>query len=655
MDCWPTCSPFCECVGGTCQPRLVTVNALRLRTRDGRYLHAAPTGWRRLVAANVSPGANETFLFTPARWPIQSGDTVSLELTGPTFAASGQLVRVDHNPIVLVSGSGKERRRLDSYEIGGPGTGIYVRGPWDAGYAAYPGDTPEERSFDLIKVGGGAIGHGDEISLLINSNWGKTFFFRLTGPGDQATVDADGLSAGLPETVFVVELNEVQPNAGWRPPTVDCQACAVVNGLVTDRASGLPIAGAGVRTRGVLEDHPFDATTAGDGRFTLHDPEGRDCIPLGDIEIVASADRHQTGVVTVTVPDAGTIDVSVKLECTRVQGWVLDVNHNFAPGVAVFLSDPMGRPILDPQGHLFATTTLDDGSFAFDCPQHGAAVVWTDVDLTARASVTIPPEGLSNVILILQQATCGNAIGKVTDQPTGQTIAGARVTVISGGNGYQATTDANGSFRIPCVRPSGVWAMAYATASGHQPGGAYLTVPMVGDSAPVTIPLARRSGPTAVKMRLTWGAVPFDLDAHLSGPQGAGRFHVSFNDPVPVPYADLDGDDMSSFGPEVITIREAAGGQLVPGDYHYWVDNFGHGWQTNPEPNTYAGSMATVTVLAIDAAGLPMQLGSYDVANATGSPADDLWHVVDLTIDASGNVTLHAVQTLQPGVWSDVL
>lgn len=653
MDCWPACSPFCECVDGTCQPRPVTVNALRLRTHDGRYLQAALTGWRRLVAANVSPGADETFLFTPPQWPIQSGDTVSLELTGPTFAASGQLVRVDHNPIVLVSGSGKERHRLDSYEIGGPGTGIYVRGPWDPGYAAYPGDNPEERSFDLVKPGGGAIGDGDEISLRIDSNWGKTFFFRVTGPGDQATVDADGLSFGQPDTVFVVELNEVRPDAGWRPPIVHCQACAVVNGLVTDRASGVPIAGAGVRTMGVLENHPFDATSAGDGRFTLHDPAGRDCIPPGDIQIVASADRHRTGIVTVTVPDTGTIDVSVELECTRVAGWVVDVNRNTAPGVDVFLSDPMGRPLLDPQGHLFATTTLDDGSFAFDCPPHGAAVVWTDVDLTARASVTIPPEGLSNVFLVLQQPTCGNAIGKVTDQPTGQTIAGARVTVISGGNPYQATTGANGSFRIPCVRPSGVWLMAYATASGHVPGGGYVNVPMVGDSAPVTIPLARRAGPVAVKIKLTWGAMPFDLDAHLSGPQASGRFHLSFDDPMPVPYADLDVDDVSAFGPEVITIRENASGQLVAGDYHYWVDNFGHGWGS--DPNTYAASTATVTVLAIDAAGLPSQLGSYDVVNAAGSPADDLWHVVDLTIDFSGNVTLQPVQTLQPGVWSDVL
>ena len=37
MTCWPPCNPWCECVNRKCQPTPVQVNAVRLRTRDGRY------------------------------------------------------------------------------------------------------------------------------------------------------------------------------------------------------------------------------------------------------------------------------------------------------------------------------------------------------------------------------------------------------------------------------------------------------------------------------------------------------------------------------------------------------------------------------------------------------------------------------------------
>ena len=70
-------------------------------------------------------------------------------------------------------------------------------------------------------------------------------------------------------------------------------------------------------------------------------------------------------------------------------------------------------------------------------------------------------------------------------------------------------------------------------------------------------------------------------------------------------------------------------------------------------------SGATVTFaeaieVASDALGNLSQIGRFDVVNATG-PEDDLWHVVDLTIDANGNVVPLVVQTFQPGDQNAVL
>ncbi len=72
-----------------------------------------------------------------------------------------------------------------------------------------------------------------------------------------------------------------------------------------------------------------------------------------------------------------------------------------------------------------------------------------------------------------------------------------------------------------------------------------------------------------LRIVLTWGATPSDLDSHLTGPNSlGGRFHVYYSNKVDGG-AELDLDDVSSYGPETITIK-----QLRDGMYRYSVHNF---------------------------------------------------------------------------------
>lgn len=106
-----------------------------------------------------------------------------------------------------------------------------------------------------------------------------------------------------------------------------------------------------------------------------------------------------------------------------------------------------------------------------------------------------------------------------------------------------------------------------------------------------------------------------------------------------------DLDDTTAFGPETITIRRSpptTAGVFVAGVYRYWVHNF--------IGSTFAGSSAVVTVLSNGT-----QLGRFEVLNATGTPSDDIWYVVDLTIAANGNVVLTVRQTVQQGDGTTVL
>ena len=154
-SCWPECSPWCVCVDGVCRPSNLTVNAVRIRTVDGRYLQALNGGGFYLTPVAVaSPGAWETFLLDPpATWPLVSGSQIALQVVNASWRPSGNVVRVEHGARRL-PGS-KKSPGLVTYQIGGPNQAVLVRGPFGAGYPAYPGDDPAERTFTVTKIVGG--------------------------------------------------------------------------------------------------------------------------------------------------------------------------------------------------------------------------------------------------------------------------------------------------------------------------------------------------------------------------------------------------------------------------------------------------------------------------------------------------------------------
>jgi len=121
-----------------------------------------------------------------------------------------------------------------------------------------------------------------------------------------------------------------------------------------------------------------------------------------------------------------------------------------------------------------------------------------------------------------------------------------------------------------------------------------------------------------IRIVLTWGDTPRDLDSHLTGPQEFSDepFHVFFADRN-TDLVNLDVDDTSSFGPETITIE-----RQVNGIYRYSVRNF-----SRNGPTGLSASGAQVQIF--DSNGL---IRDYDVPNGTG----DLWTVFELQ---GGNIT----------------
>jgi len=157
------------------------------------------------------------------------------------------------------------------------------------------------------------------------------------------------------------------------------------------------------------------------------------------------------------------------------------------------------------------------------------------------------------------------------------------------------------------------------------------------------------SGTAQVRVVLTWGNTPRDLDSHLTGPASttdpANRFHVYFSSKTfdldgGIKAASLDLDDTTSYGPEVTTIRVK-----TPGDYYFYVDNYSRDSETG-----LAQSGATVAVYT------GATVAVYTVNEASRGV---YWSVCKLTVKANGDVTItpinvYGVSPVDGGVTSSV-
>ncbi len=132
---------------------------------------------------------------------------------------------------------------------------------------------------------------------------------------------------------------------------------------------------------------------------------------------------------------------------------------------------------------------------------------------------------------------------------------------------------------------------------------------------------------------LTWGENPRDLDSHLWTPAiEDSTYHIAFyrkGDTLTAPYADLDWDDVTSWGPEHMTIHQA-----FPGIYTFAV----HHWAgTSTIPN----SGAQVTLVK------PDRTTQVFTPPSTYAEAYWYWHVCTIN-GTTGEVTPIGIISASP-------
>jgi len=196
-------------------------------------------------------------------------------------------------------------------------------------------------------------------------------------------------------------------------------------------------------------------------------------------------------------------------------------------------------------------------------------------------------------------------------------------TITTGTDGYYSLSDLEaGSYT------------GEITGNGYQTS--YLIVTVIGgetnENQIGTINPILESG--EIRIVLTWGSSPYDLDSHLTGPieDSNRRFHIYFGSKgymTSSPYSNLDVDDTSSYGPETVTIREQK-----DGIYRYSVQNYSN--KSSNSSTALANSEAIVKVYKGE--GLVAQ---FPVPNQEGT----LWTVFEIEgndIRAINNMSYHS-------------
>ena len=201
----------------------------------------------------------------------------------------------------------------------------------------------------------------------------------------------------------------------------------------------------------------------------------------------------------------------------------------------------------------------------------------------------------------------------------GRRVARARIELdgVTYSGTSNALSDRNGNFLVP-MRSNSSAAVSARSASVLSNTRA---VSATTSNVPLGTPcLILAEG--AIGIKLSWGLGPLDVDSHLLTPQGDHISYINKGSLTAAPYANLDIDDITSFGPEIVSIRRPA-----RGTYRYFLTNYS---------NTFNPGM-TASPVKVEVT----YNGNTTVYRpGAGEGTFRHWHAFDIVIDSQCAVTI---------------
>lgn len=257
------------------------------------------------------------------------------------------------------------------------------------------------------------------------------------------------------------------------------------------------------------------------------------------------------------------------------------------------------------------------------------------IPFVSTETVEVNEEKFLETYLLVGQGLPGEtgfAGGRITDALTGGNIAHIQLNIReewgnkTGEIVKTATTDVFGKYKVELP-------LGYYTVEMIKDGyitnyyNIYVRSGSSLEQHSTLVPASTEMPAGELRIVLTWGETPTDLDSHLVGPTSNGleRFHIYYSNKEysenGVKYADLDLDDTTSYGPETTTIYR----MNSTGKYNFYIHDYSNGG--NYSSTAMSNSGAKVQVYKGDSL-----VATYNIpTNREGI----YWHVFDY--DAATN------------------
>jgi len=197
-----------------------------------------------------------------------------------------------------------------------------------------------------------------------------------------------------------------------------------------------------------------------------------------------------------------------------------------------------------------------------------------------------------DVVLMAPQGDSGNLTGTARNAQDFEPIEGVHIILREGINNVDGTiidetdSDELGEFAFNDL-PAGTYTM-YGEKDGYDDNWVNgVCVP--NDTTHYDLIMSPILGWGEIRIVLTWDLNPDDLDSHLLTPEIEGDYyHIYFVYKGSLdfpPYAELDWDDVTSYGPETVTI-----GTVFPDKYKYYV----HHWAGSGSISTTSNAIVKI-------------------------------------------------------------
>lgn len=329
----------------------------------------------------------------------------------------------------------------------------------------------------------------------------------------------------------------------------------------------------------------------------------------------------------------------------KVSAYAQDTSTTALKGATVSLYNKTN--LTNPIGTF---TTEEDGKFYFNVAKGDYKIIISAdgyKTLTSTQSVGENEIKYAEHILLIDDTQVGNgsASGTITNALNGFGVGNVRIRIRQDWNNnsgdyfgdISTTTDSNGRYTISGI-PAGYYTVE-ASIQDFVTGYANILVLANNPKTDCDFTITPVLSDDEIRIVLTWGDQPSDLDSHLIGRTPANESFNVYYDAKVYNYngkemANLDVDDTTSYGPETVTILED-----IYGTYIYAVHDFTNRYSTNSTSLSYSGAVIKVYKGSI-------QIGEYHV------PTDQVgtyWSVFE--IDASGRITpINSVSNTKPGV-----